>query len=163
LSISGTNEIQKNLWLDSIIASKKVEQNEDENEGLVMEEWECDNDDEVPRAECCEVFADDDYCDYECEQEEMKVQSRSMAMPMKSIKMSQAPGGGAMGKRGGMMQMDGMIMAEKKRVVVEKYVKAGAAFEYGERHQFFDGNNSLGAINQFWLSIMKNIVDGKGN
>lgn len=48
-------------------------------------------------------------------------------------------------------------------VKIEKYKKAGAAFEYGERDQFFTGSNSEGSINQFWLSILKNIVAGKGN
>lgn len=60
-------------------------------------------------------------------------------------------------------QLHGRIAAEKTKIKVERYKKAGAAFEYGERHQFFDGSNSQGSIHEFWLNIMKNIVSGKGN
>jgi len=61
------------------------------------------------------------------------------------------------------MPMSNMIATEKAPVKIERYKKAGAAFEYGERDQFFPGSNSNGQINQFWLSIMQSIVSGQGN
>ena len=54
-------------------------------------------------------------------------------------------------------------MADSKPVEIERYKKAGAAFEYGERHQFFDGGLSKGEINEFWIGIMQNVISGKGN
>jgi hypothetical protein len=63
----------------------------------------------------------------------------------------------------GYLAIAGQIAAERKRVEIERYKKAGAAFEYGERHQFFDGSLSKGEINEFWISIMQNIIASKGN
>jgi hypothetical protein len=57
----------------------------------------------------------------------------------------------------------GVIATEiKKPVKIERYKKTGAAFEYGERHQFFDGSNGQGQINEFWINIMEGIVGGTG-
>ena len=58
--------------------------------------------------------------------------------------------------------MKGSIQTTSKPVVVETYKKAGAAFEYGERHQFFDGALSKVEINEFWIGIMQNIIASKG-
>jgi hypothetical protein len=55
------------------------------------------------------------------------------------------------------------IESSTKPVTVQRYQKAGAAFEYGERHQFFDGNHYAGDINEFWLEIMQNIILGKSD
>ena len=62
-------------------------------------------------------------------------------------------GGGGMRKMMAPLSRS-IIQSEQAPVVIERYKKAGAAFEYGERHQFFDGSLSKGEINDFWLSIM---------
>jgi hypothetical protein len=155
--------------LDSIIASKKVEQ---EEEQIIEESLE----DEIMVEKCLEMPQLERFSVNTASAmmvPQSAPMSRSMAAPKmkKKLKsrsrrrkrdkedsdlmvMDSAPRGASFGKIG--------IAAEKKAVKIERYKKAGAAFEYGERHQFFSGSNSAGQINQFWLEIMQNIVNGNG-
>ena len=95
----------------------------------------------------------DDMLEMECleEPEEPTDLRRSRAAPQKKLQVHRQ------------MFNTGSIVAESKPVEIERYKKAGAAFEYGERHQFFDGSLSKGEINEFWISIMQNIIASKGN
>lgn len=90
----------------------------------------------------------------DCDMEEVQVERKMM----KRSRADMAPA-----RPGGGMLSFGQIMADSKPVEIERYKKAGAAFEYGERHQFFDGSLTKGEINEFWISIMQNIISSKGN
>lgn len=50
---------------------------------------------------------------------------------------------------------------EKKKVVVEKYQKKGAAFEFKERQEYFKGQTSSLKLNKFWITVIEQILENK--
>jgi hypothetical protein len=45
-------------------------------------------------------------------------------------------------------------------IIIEKYQKKGAAFEFKERQEYFKGQLSGLGLNKFWLRVVESIVEG---
>ena len=170
--IKKRDETQWNTLFDSILASKKIEAPEipsDGDEDYEEEEEEADvsmgglfegsDSDEMyapkmafgappppPGAPQPESFARDQALYMMSASHSLRKRAAAPRPPMIQHSM----------KLGGRR-----IQVEEKKIKIEKYKKAGAAFEYGERQQHFSSVPT--SFNDFWLAVTESIVKNKNN
>jgi hypothetical protein len=102
--------------------------------------------------ECDEGWAEEDReCEEEEDEEEVlykckKMEKGDMKMMMKCDDMLLLSSGGENKKR--------------EKIVIEKYQKTGAAFEFKERQEYFKGQIYALQVNKFWISVMESILGG---